>query len=53
MITSKELSSRFNVSNGTIQKDLKLLIDFKLIEVIKAPKDKRKNYFKIIIEKEK
>jgi Fic family protein len=48
MITSKELASKFDVSERTIQKDLKLLIDFTLIEVVKAIKDKRKNYFRII-----
>jgi len=49
MITSHELSKRFDVSERTIQKDLKLLIDFSLIEVVKAPADRRKNYFKLKI----
>jgi Fic family protein len=50
MITSRELSNKFDVSERTIQKDLKLLIDFNLIEVVKAKKDKRKNYFRINID---
>ncbi len=50
MITSEELSKKFNVSIRTIQKDLKLLIDFELIEKIKAPRNKRKNYFRIKID---
>lgn len=50
MITSHQLSKRFEVSERTIQKDLKLLIDFHLIEVVKAPADKRKNYFKIKVD---
>jgi Fic family protein len=43
MITSEELSKKFNVSVRTIQKDLKLLIDFGLIEKIKAIKNRQKN----------
>ena len=50
MITSEELSKKFNVSIRTIQKDLKLLVDFELIEKIKAPRNKRKNYFRIKID---
>lgn len=50
MITSEELSKKFNVSVRTIQKDLKLLIDFGLIEKIKATKDKQKNYFRLNID---
>ncbi len=50
MITSEELSKTFSVSVRTIQKDLKLLIDFALIETIKAPKDKKKNYFRLNID---
>lgn len=50
MITSEELSKKFNVSVRTIQKDLKLLIDFGLIEKIKATKNKQKNYFRLNID---
>ena len=50
MITSEELSKKFNVSVRTIQKDLKLLIDFGLIENIKATKNRQKNYFRLNID---
>lgn len=50
MITSTELVKRLRVSKSTIQKDLKILIDFELIEVIKAPKDRRKNYFRLKVD---
>lgn len=50
MITSEELSKKFNVSVRTIQKDLKLLIDFGLIEKIKATKNRQKNYFRLNID---
>ena len=50
MITSEELSKNFDVAVRTIQKDLKLLIDFDLIEKIKAPKNKKKNYFRLNID---
>lgn len=50
MITSRELSGKFHVSERTIQKDLKLLIDFNLIEIVKAIKDKRKNYFRLKVD---
>ena len=50
MITSEELSKNFGVAVRTIQKDLKLLIDFDLIEKIKAPKNKKKNYFRLNID---
>jgi len=50
MITSKELAKNFNLTARTIQKDLKLLVDFNLIEVVKAPANKRKNYFKLKVE---
>ena len=50
MITSEELSKKFNVSIRTIQKDLKLLIDFGLIEKIKATKNRQKNYFRLNID---
>jgi Fic family protein len=50
MITSEELSKKFNVSVRTIQKDLKLLIDFGLIEKIKASKNRQKNYFRLNID---
>ena len=50
MITSEELSKKFNVSVRTIQKDLKLLIDFGLIEKIKATKNRKKNYFRLNID---
>jgi Fic family protein len=50
MITSEELSKKFNVSVRTIQKDLKLLIDFGLIEKIKAIKNRQKNYFRLNID---
>lgn len=50
MLTTEELSNKFAVSVRTIQKDLKLLIDFNLIESIKAPKDKTKNYFRLKVD---
>lgn len=50
MITSEDLSKKFNVSIRTIQKDLKLLIDFGLIEKIKATKNRQKNYFRLNID---
>lgn len=50
MITSEELSKKFNMSVRTIQKDLKLLIDFGLIEKIKATKNRQKNYFRLNID---
>lgn len=50
MITSEELSKNFDVSVRTIQKDLKLLVDFNLIEKVKATKNKRKNYFRINVD---
>ncbi len=50
MITSEELSKKFDVSVRTIQKDLKLLVDFNLIEKVKATKNKRKNYFRINVD---
>ena len=50
MITSEDLSEKFNVSIRTIQKDLKLLIDFGLIEKIKATKNRQKNYFRLNID---
>ncbi|NWF67302.1 MAG: Fic family protein [Campylobacterales bacterium] len=44
MLTSKELSKVFKISERIIQKDLKLLKDFELIERVPAGK---KNYFKL------
>ncbi len=50
IVNPKDLAQEFNVSVRTIQKDLKLLIDFDLIEKIKAPKNKKKNYFRLNID---
>ncbi len=49
MRTSDDLAQQFIVSTRTIQKDLKLLIDFELVKRIKAPKQ-RKYYFKLNID---
>ncbi len=46
MLTVDELASNFNVSVQTIKKDLKLLGDFDLIEVVKTPRNKQKTYFR-------
>ena len=50
IITTKELSEKLKVAQRTIQRDLKLLIDFDLIERVKAPKNKKQNYFRINID---
>ena len=50
IITTKELSEKLKVAQRTIQKDLKLLIDFDLIERVKAPKNKKQNYFRINVD---
>ena len=47
IITSKELSDKLHVAARTIQKDLKLLLDFDLIERVKAPNNRTKNYFRL------
>ncbi|MGA1939340.1 Fic family protein [Arcobacter sp. YIC-310] len=50
IITTKELSEKLKVAQRTIQRDLKLLIDFDLIERVKAPKNKKQNYFRINVD---
>ncbi len=50
MLTSNELSKIFKVSVRTIQKDLKLLSDFDLIQSVKSPKNKIKNYFRLKVD---
>jgi len=50
MITSSELSQKFKVTTRTIQRDLELLINFDLIDKVKAPSNKRKNYFRLKID---
>lgn len=47
IITTKELSDKLQVTQRTIQRDLKLLIDFGLIERVKAPNNKKQNYFRL------
>lgn len=47
MLTVEELALNFHVSVRTIQKDLKLLSDFDLIEVVKTPKNEQKKYFRL------
>jgi len=49
MQTSDDLAQRFKVASRTIQRDLKLLIDFELVKRVKAPKQ-RKYYFKLNID---
>ena len=48
MQTTEDLAKRFNISLRTIQKDLKLLKDFELVERVKVPKQ-RKYYFRLNI----
>ena len=50
IITSSELSEKLHVAPRTVQRDLKLLSDFDLIERIKAPNNRRKNYFRIKVD---
>ena len=50
IITSKELSDILDVTSRTIQRDLKLLSDFNLIERIKAPNNRTKNYFRLKVD---
>ena len=50
IITSKELSNILDVTSRTIQRDLKLLSDFNLIERIKAPNNRTKNYFRLKVD---
>ncbi|RXK11614.1 hypothetical protein CP965_12650 [Halarcobacter mediterraneus] len=50
IITTKELSQRLQVSQRTTQRDLKLLVDFGLVERVKAPKNKKQNYFRINVD---
>lgn len=49
MLTTEDLSKKFNTSVRTIQKDLKLLRDFKLVERVKAP-EQGKYYFRLNID---
>jgi len=49
MLTAQDMADRFKLSDRTIQKDLKLLIDFNLIVRIKAP-NQRKYYFRLNID---
>jgi len=49
MQTSDDLAQRFKVTSRTINRDLKLLIDFELVRRIKVPKQ-RKYYFKLNID---
>ena len=48
MQTSYDLAQKFKITSRTINKDLKLLIDFELVKRIKVPKQ-RKYYFKLNI----
>lgn len=50
IITSSELSEKLHVTARTVQRDLKLLADFDLIERIKAPNNKIKNYFRLKVD---
>jgi len=50
IITSSELSDKLHVTPRTVQRDLKLLADFDLIERIKAPNNRRKNYFRLKVD---
>lgn len=47
IITTKELSDKLDVTTRTILRDLKLLLDFDLIERVKAPNNRTKNYFRL------
>ncbi len=49
MLTSDDLSKKINIGVRTIQKDLKLLIAFDLVETKKAIKG-NKNYFRLKVE---
>ena len=44
--TTEDLAKRFDISVRTVQKDLKILRDFELVERVKVPK-KRKYYFRL------
>lgn len=46
MLTSDDLSKKINIGVRTVQRDLKLLIDFDLVETKKAIKG-NKNYFRL------
>ncbi len=48
MQTSEDLAKRFDISVRTVQKDLKLLIDFELVKRVKVPNQK-KYYFRLNI----
>jgi len=50
IITSSELSEKLHIAPRTVQRDLKLLADFDLIERIKAPNNRRKNYFRLKVD---
>ena len=49
MMTSDDLARKFKVTSRTVNRDLKLLIDFELVKRIKVPKQ-RKYYFKLNID---
>ena len=49
MRTSDDLAQKFKVTSRTINRDLKLLIDFELVKRVKVPKQ-RKYYFKLNID---
>jgi len=49
MRTSDDLAQKFKVTSRTVNRDLKLLIDFKLVKRIKVP-NQRKYYFKLNID---
>lgn len=49
MLSSDDLAHKCEVSSRTINRDVKLLIDFDLVERKKAPKS-RKNYFRLKID---
>lgn len=49
MLTTEDLARKFDVSIRTVQKDLKLLRDFDLVERVKAP-NQRKYYFRLNID---
>lgn len=49
MQTSDDLAKRFSVTSRTVNRDLKLLIDFDLVIRVKVPKQ-RKYYFKLNID---
>lgn len=49
MQTSEDLAKKFKVTSRTVNRDLKLLIDFELVKRVKVPKQ-RKYYFKLNID---